>query len=85
MHDSIKETTLKNFKYAKFNNDEEFNSYLEDIEVSVKSANQAIDDSGLGATKPIFGIANSRTGISSSVTKYINKKSKVGELPGKEI
>lgn len=87
VHESIKETALKNFKYARFDNDEEFEAYLEDIGASSDTANQTLEESGLGATKPIFGTADSKTGVSSSVQNFIEarKNNTGGELAGKEI
>ncbi|MFB5946118.1 hypothetical protein [Albibacterium profundi] len=87
VHDSIKNTVLKSFKHAKFDKDEDFDAYLNEIGETVESANQTLESSGLGATKPLFGAADSKTGVSSSVQNFIESKKNAtgGELAGKEI
>lgn len=87
VHDSIKDTVLKNFKYAKFDSDEEFSAYMEEIGTTVEAANQSLEANSLGASKPIFGSQDSKTGVSSAVQNFIESKKNGtgGELAGKEI
>lgn len=70
-----------------FRDDDHFNSYKERKEKAFADLTQTNLENGLGATKPIFGTTDAKTGVSSSVQNFIEarKNNTGGELAGKEI
>lgn len=82
-----REIMLKNFdRVNNFQNDEDFNSYMTDLQGDIAALAQERADAGLsGHEKPIFGAVN-KEGISSGVAEYIQsaQESKTA-LAGKEV
>lgn len=85
-----REMMLRNFDRANttFANDDDFNSYLTEVQGDIAALQQEHADSGLqGHEKPIFGAVN-KDGISSGVADYIKARTAESEnktLTGKEV
>ena len=84
-----REMMLRNFDRANttFANDDDFNSYLTEVQGDIAALQQEHADSGLqGHEKPIFGAVN-KDGISSGVADYIKERAKSNNktLTGKDV
>ena len=84
-----REMMLRNFDRANttFANDDDFNSYLTEVQGDIAALQQEHADSGLqGHEKPIFGAVN-KDGISSGVADYIKERAESNNktLTGKDV
>lgn len=85
--ESFKTQKLSDFSRMSFENDEQFNEYLQATETGIKAFNQELADKGLGSTgKPILG-QRGQDGVSAGVAAYVASKTKEGgdSLGGKEV
>lgn len=84
-----REIMLRNFDRAKttFTNDDDFNSYMTEMQGDIAALQQERADSGLqGHGKPLFGAVN-KDGVSSGVADYIKERAESNNktLTGKEV
>lgn len=83
----FKEKILKDFERMKFDNDESFNSYLNETKEDVKALNQDLADQGLSAHGRPFRTAKTDSGkeVSSGVQDFIKTQAKDSTAKGKEV
>lgn len=85
--DSFKAQKLKDFGRMKFDSDEDFNTYLAEVETDLGTLKQELASQGLaGQAAPVFGQKN-QDGVSSAVASFVANSSaaKPSNLAGKEI
>ena len=85
--DSFKAQKLKDFGRMKFDSDEDFNTYLAEVETDLGAFKQELASQGLaGQAAPVFGQKN-QDGVSSAVASFVANSSaaKPSNLAGKEI